>query len=924
MSSRLDLKVVLSTIDKALEPIRAITKGSAALSEALQNNKQHLKTLDKQQSDIRGYRIANVEAIKQARAIRDLDVKSRGYSQALEEQRAKHTNLGANLKAAQTQYNRLTKAMFDGKGGTAEFQRELQKSQVTLLASRQAFDRSAASIKTYQGRIRHADDRIQQLNHQQKTSQERLAGLKTRLETAGIGTDRLRGKAQNLRIEQERMNKTLTEQNARLKKVAAQQQRMAAARSQYDKTQQFAGSMAGVGAGATAAGAAMGMPVLGLVKSYMTFEDAMAGVAKQVESARDDNGRLTETYYQIAEAIKEISTRIPMATTEIAALIEGGARMGIQGQRELLKFAEVAANAATAFELPADKIGEDLARIAGLFKIPINELDKLGDVINYLDDNSLAKGSDLIESMTRLSDIADKMDFRDVAAFSGTFLNIGRQADTAATATRAMVRELANARMRGKTFQQGMKMLGLSSDKIQKRMSHDATGTLLEVLEKLKGVRADQQMEVAERLFGKQFGKDASALSQNLEMLREQLRMTRSTDAEGSMQREADIRSELLSARLEMARNRASSLAATMGATLQPVLIELIENFNNVAGRVMGWVSANPELTGQILKTVAGIGILTAGFGALTLAMASILGPFAVIRYAMTVFGIKSFGVIGMLKGLGAGFGFVRVLATGFFRLMFGFIRANPIAALVIGVAAAIYDLAARWEQIKSYFNAGEWMKLAGAVMQGLEAGLNAATLGLYGVFKKIIVGLVDVFRNLLGINSPSRLFTDFGGMIMDGLINGIKNKLNSVKEVITGVGSSLTGWFKDTLGIRSPSRVFAALGGHTIDGLALGIQAQEDGPLKRISELGKKLTAAAGLSIPLLAGAAEPLQFDNRPPLQSAAGASAASGGNTYSIQITVHGTADTNSLAAEVRKQIEAFEREKAVRQRSRLGDY
>src|SRR5690554_7644978 len=111
MSSReLKLQVVLSALDKITGPLKQITKGNSALSEALQNNKAHLKALDKQQSDIRGYRIASVEVIKQARAIRDLDVKSRGYSQALEEQRAKHVNLGANLKAAQTQYNRLTKA----------------------------------------------------------------------------------------------------------------------------------------------------------------------------------------------------------------------------------------------------------------------------------------------------------------------------------------------------------------------------------------------------------------------------------------------------------------------------------------------------------------------------------------------------------------------------------------------------------------------------------------------------------------------------------------------------------------------------------------------------------------------------------------------------------------------------------------------
>ena len=135
---------------------------------------------------------------------------------------------------------------------------------------------------------------------------------------------------------------------------------------------------------------------MGIVKNYSSFEDAMLGVAKQVEGARDDNGKLTSTYYEMGEAIKKMSETIPMASTEIAALVEGGARMGIQGKDNLLEFARVAANASTAFEIPADQIGENLARIADLFKVPIKNVSQLGDVINYLDDNAKSKGLSLI------------------------------------------------------------------------------------------------------------------------------------------------------------------------------------------------------------------------------------------------------------------------------------------------------------------------------------------------------------------------------------------------------------------------------------------------------------------------------------------------------------------------------------------------
>jgi TP901 family phage tail tape measure protein len=81
-----------------------------------------------------------------------------------------------------------------------------------------------------------------------------------------------------------------------------------------------------------------------------------------------------------------------MATNDIAALVEGGARMGIQGKADLLEFARVAALASTAFDLPADQLAEDMGKIANVYKIPIKDIQKLGDTINYLDDNAQSKG----------------------------------------------------------------------------------------------------------------------------------------------------------------------------------------------------------------------------------------------------------------------------------------------------------------------------------------------------------------------------------------------------------------------------------------------------------------------------------------------------------------------------------------------------
>ena len=76
-----------------------------------------------------------------------------------------------------------------------------------------------------------------------------------------------------------------------------------------------------------AVGAATLVPVAAAVKSYSSLEDAMKGVAKQVNGLRDDSGNRTPQYEEMQRAIMDASEKLPMANgaVDYAALVEGGA-----------------------------------------------------------------------------------------------------------------------------------------------------------------------------------------------------------------------------------------------------------------------------------------------------------------------------------------------------------------------------------------------------------------------------------------------------------------------------------------------------------------------------------------------------------------------------------------------------------------------
>ncbi|WP_256659457.1 phage tail tape measure protein [Pseudomonas sp. H9] len=870
--------------------------------------------------------------------LRETREQSRAANQVWQENRKRIRELGQQIGNTAEPTQKLRDeyaALVTKQQAQLELVRRLSGSQKELQQQHRASSSSAREqrerLADLSGQLQEARAPMQGLNQEFRTAVREsqtlktkhsaqgqvLQGLRDKLRAAGISTKSLSEGERQLRTAIASTTQTIGQQEARFKRLAAQQRQLAAAKQGLEKSQALAGSMAANGAGAAAAGAAMGAPVLGAVKSYMSFEDAMLGVAKQVEGARDDNGNLTATYYEMGDAIKAMAERIPMATTDIAALVEGAARMGVQGKENLLSFAEVAANAATAFELPADAIGENLARIADLYKIPIENVSQLGDAINFLDDNAKSKGADIIDVLQRTAGVTASvgMSYKDAAALGSTFLTLGATAETAGTATNAMIRELAIATQQPKRFQSGLKALGMEAKALQEGMTTDSTGTILNVLDAINRLPKKEQLGVATELFGKEFGDDASKLAQNIGEYRRQLELASSAEGDGSMQREADIRAAAMSAKMDMAKNRAFNLAATLGETLRPTLVNLVESFNSVISGVTGWVKANPALTGQIIRVVAGVAVLATGFGAVALAMASLLGPFAMVRYALTLFGIKSLGAVTAFKSLGTALLWVgkAVLFIGRALLM------NPIGLAVAAIAGAAYLIYKNWEPIKAFF-LGLWTQ----IQTGFNSGLSGI-LGLIANFSPIglFYSAFAAVMNYFGVDLPAQ-FTGFGSMLIDGLVNGITNKLGAVKEAITGAGESTIGWFKEKLGIHSPSRVFAELGGFTMAGLEQGLAGNQSGPLGAVTNLSKQLTDAGAFAI---GAGAQGMDIDNRPPLSAAppAGQNAGASSSLPPMVFNIHPSAgmDEQALAKLVAAEVAKIQRSNQARSRSALSD-
>ncbi|HAI5534574.1 TPA: phage tail tape measure protein [Escherichia coli] len=712
---KLNIQVAFSALNNMSQPVNAARQSAAALASQIKQTQSSIKGLERQATSFDRLTNANKKTTDQ-------------------------------LAQAKTQAREMAAAFGPLKQRSAE--------QVTALNQQRAA--------------------IRNLTAQQKTEQAQLNQLRASFYSEGIAISSTSRATEQISQRTAQYNRQLTEQQRRLESVTQAQARYARAKETGERLQS-----AGMKTAAT--GAAVLAPVAAAIKSYSSLEDAMKGVSKQVNGLRDNDGNRTAQFAEMQNAIKDAAENLPMpnGAVDYAALVEGGARMGVANsddpwqkqKKDLLDFANTAAMASKAFELPADQLSESLGKIAGLYKIPIQDIGKLGDVINYLDDNAKSKGSDIIDVLQRVGGAADQLGYQNAAALGSTFLSLGEQSETAGTAVKAMVRELGNAMVQPDRFMEGLDALGLNAEKVQKNMAKDAMGTIMAVMEATKKLEPDKQLNVLTQLFGDEYAMAVSKVANNLPELRRQLELTHGTASKGSMKRESDIDKDSLSSQWQITKAEFGNNFSALGETMRGPMMAIMKSVGGVMQSIRGWIEANPALVAAIMKTVAAIGAILTVLGTLMLALGAILGPMALVRLSFTTLAGEG-GIAKLLTSitrLGGAFQWLAgspmqaLLTAG--RAVFG-----PLITLLAGISAPVWGLIALfagvaiaiiqfWQPIKAFFSG-----FFTGLMQGLQpifSIISAVFSPLVPIFDAIISALSTVWDWFTKLFEPIQFSTE-------------------------------------------------------------------------------------------------------------------------------------------------------------------
>ena len=395
-------------------------------------------------------------------------------------------------------------------------------------------------------------------------------------------------------------------------------------------------------------------------REAMKFETAMAGVKKVVDGT-------DEQYAQLSDELKKMGAELGISAAEMAELAASGGQLGIPIEK-LSEFTAIASKMSVAFGMSAEEAGNAAATIANVFQLPIDEVEKLGDAINVLGNNTAAREKDIVAAMARIGGTAKQFGLAadEAAALADAFIALGKPPEVAATAINALLQKLQTAQSQGKGFQDALASIGTSADEMAANIAANPQQALTDFLHKLEGLDKQSRALTLSQLFGTEYSDDIALLVGSLGEYEKALGLVADKgQVVGAMQKEVASAMSTSEAQIAKAKQEIINVAIEVGEKLLPLVSLLASTVGGVAGAVGAITEEFPVLTQLAALFAAGAVAVKAYETAVRLTGGAVSASFATQRVSIeatkasiltTTAAARELGVA--LKSAAAGNGF--------------------------------------------------------------------------------------------------------------------------------------------------------------------------------------------------------------------------------------------------------------------------
>lgn len=388
-------------------------------------------------------------------------------------------------------------------------------------------------------------------------------------------------------------------------------------------------------------GGAFAAPFVAGAKAAMEFETSMADVKKVVDFDTP------EQFKQMGKDVLDLSEKMPMAASGIAAIVAAGGQAGF-ARSELKQFAEDAVKMGVAFDQTADQSGDMMAKWRTSFKLTQPEVVALADKINYLSNTGPSSAAQIADIVTRIGPLGAIAGLASgqIAAMGATLAGVGVPSEVAATGMKNFMLALTKGGSATKQQAKAFKSLRLDVKTLAQSMQKDAQGTIEDVLARIAKVDPAKQAGLLTELFGTESVSAIAPLLTNLDLLKKSFRdVAEGSGFAGSMEKEYAARSATTANAMQLLQNRATRLGIEIGNALLPPFNDLMADIGPLVSKVSALAAEHPGL----IKAVLGAGV---AFGVLRLA---VTGAMIAMKIFSAVTAMSPVGLIVRVIALAAG-----------------------------------------------------------------------------------------------------------------------------------------------------------------------------------------------------------------------------------------------------------------------------
>lgn len=587
---------------------------------------------------------------------------------------------------------------------------------------------------------------------------------------------------------------------------------------------------------ATATSAAITAITVDAAKKAIEFESTMADVAKVVDGLRDQNGAFTKSYYEMSDALLNMSKNIPMTADALGQIMASAGQAGIASE-DLTKFTETAAKMGVAFDTTAEQAGEWMATWRTALNLSQTQVTALGDQLNYLGNTTSENVLKLSEVVTRVGALGQTagLSAGEVAALAASMPGV--TAEISATGIKSMMIAMTAGASATSNQAAVLQQLGFTASDMANRMQTDAKGAIIDLLGAIKQLPAAEQTAALSQYFGKESVSSIAPLLKNLGYLQQQFAKVGDAAAySGSMEAEYAVRADTTANKLQLMQNKLAALQVQIGNKILPyvndALDDLSANALPKAEKTLGFIIPKvAKMLGFMLEHSSaliniGLGItavvgISKTFKAVSTAYKGATAAVKLLRAAQLKTKIATVALTAQIRAhtfamkASAAASKAAAKAQKAFAAGMKFIK-SPVGIAVIAITALITAgvwLYKNWDTVKAKAAqlgakiSGIWTKINTAVTTAIAAissrfpALGAVLSGLWKSVQDVWGNIKAIFSNIIGFIDNvfsgnwsaawGNIVAIFGN-VFGALANIAKAPINAVISVINMVLSKI------------------------------------------------------------------------------------------------------------------------------------